>query len=88
MIHSMWRETGKPMPIAIALGVEPAIPILAGGMPLPARLSEADFVGAYFGEPVDVVPCETLELSVPASAEIVVEGYVLANRQGSGRTHK
>ena len=51
MILSQWRDRGEDMPIAIALGVEPALPFLAGGMPLPEEFSEADFVGAYFGEP-------------------------------------
>lgn len=76
MVHSMWKEIGQPMPIAIALGVEPALPFLAGGMPLPARMSEADFVGAYFGEPVEVIKCESIALEAPASAEIIVEGLV------------
>jgi UbiD family decarboxylase len=76
MIHAKWRELDRPMPIAIALGVEPALPFLAGGMPLPSRVDEADLVGAYFGEAVDVVRCESVEMDVPASAEIVVEGLV------------
>jgi hypothetical protein len=33
-------------------------------------------MGAYFGEPIDVVACQTIDLQVPASAEIVIEGYV------------
>jgi UbiD family decarboxylase len=81
MIHSMWRDLGQPMPIAIALGVEPALPFLAGGMPLPTRVSEGDFAGAYFGEPIEVVPCETVDLLVPASSEIVVEGFVSASEK-------
>jgi UbiD family decarboxylase len=76
MILSEWRDRGEDMPIAIALGVEPALPFLAGGMPLPEEISEADFVGAYFGEPLELVQCETLDLLVPASAEIVIEGRV------------
>jgi len=78
MIHSMWREERRPMPVAIALGVEPAVLFLAGGMPLPSRVSEADFVGAYFGTPIEVVRCETVDLPAPASAEIIVEGFVSA----------
>jgi UbiD family decarboxylase len=76
MILSMWRDIDRPMPIAIALGVEPALPFLAGGMPLAARVNEGDFAGAYLDEPVDVVACKTVDLVVPASAEIVVEGLV------------
>jgi 4-hydroxy-3-polyprenylbenzoate decarboxylase len=75
MVRQTWTDIGKPMPFALALGVEPFIPYV-GGMPLPAHVSEGDFVGAYFGEPVDVVQCETVDLQVPATAEIVIEGHV------------
>ena len=45
-------------------------------MPLPEYFNERDFVGAYFGEPIEVVKCETVDLEVPATAEIVVEGHI------------
>jgi 4-hydroxy-3-polyprenylbenzoate decarboxylase len=73
VIHSMWRKLGQDMPFAVAMGVEPAIPF-AAGMPLPEGVSEGDFIGAYLGEPVDVVRCETVDLEVPATSEIVIEG--------------
>jgi UbiD family decarboxylase len=75
MVHKAWADLGQPMPFALVLGAEPFLPFV-GGMPLPANFDEADFVGGYFGEPVDVVPCETVDLQVPATAEIVVEGYL------------
>ena len=75
MIHKLWKDQGKPMPFALALGVEPFLPFV-GGMPLPAYANEADYAGAYFGEPIDVVPCETVDLHVPATAEIVIEGML------------
>src|ERR1700739_4821836 len=59
----------------MAMGVEPAIPFV-GGMPLPEAVNEADFIGAYLGEPVDVVRCETVDLEVPATAEIAIEGHL------------
>ena len=73
VVHAMWRQRGEDMPFAIAMGVEPAIPF-AAGMPLPEGVSEADFIGAYLGEPIEVVPCETVDLEVPATSEIVIEG--------------
>jgi UbiD family decarboxylase len=73
VIHAMWRERGEDMPVAVAIGVEPVIPFV-GGMPLPEGVSEADFIGAYLGEPVEVVRCESVDLDVPATAEIVIEG--------------
>jgi 4-hydroxy-3-polyprenylbenzoate decarboxylase len=43
-------------------------------MPLPENVDEAGFLGGYLGEPVDVVDCETVDLQVPATSEIVLEG--------------
>ena len=42
-------------------------------MPLADGVNEADFIGAYLGEPLEVVNCETVDLQVPATAEIVIE---------------
>jgi UbiD family decarboxylase len=75
MIHNMWKELGKPMPFALALGVEPVIPFVSS-MELPAYLNEADYIGGYLGEPIDVVLCETVDLYVPATSEIVIEGFL------------
>ena len=74
-VHGMWKALGKPMPFAMFQGGPPFIPFVSG-MPLPAGVSEADYMGAYFGRPVDVVRCETVPLDVPATAEIVVEGFL------------
>jgi 4-hydroxy-3-polyprenylbenzoate decarboxylase len=78
IIFARWRALGRPMPFALALGTEPAIPFVSG-MPLDADVAEADFIGGYFGEPVDVVDCETVALQVPATSEIVLEGTVSVN---------
>lgn len=67
MVRQQWTELGKDMPFALVLGAEPFVPFV-GGIPLPEYFNESDFVGAYFGETVD--------LEVPASAEIIIEGYV------------
>jgi len=75
IIKALWEQRGEPMPIAVALGVEPALPYV-GGMPLPEGADESHYLGAYFGEPLDVVPAETVDLLVPATAEIVIEGHV------------
>ena len=63
------------MPIALALGVEPGLPFV-GGMPLPEGADESHFLGALFGEGIEVVPAETVDLMVPATAEIVIEGHI------------
>ena len=75
MIHEMWKEQGKDMPFALCLGVEPAISFVSG-MPLPKFVNESDYLGGYLGEALDVVACETVNLEVPATSEIVIEGYL------------
>jgi 4-hydroxy-3-polyprenylbenzoate decarboxylase len=75
MIYKLWRELGKPMPFALVQGAEPAA-LFVGGMALPERVDEADYLGGLFGEPVELVRCKTVDLEVPATAEIVVEGHV------------
>ena len=75
MIHNMWREHGRPTPWAMVLGAPPAA-LAAAGMPLPAQVDEDGYVGALTGSPVEVVPAETNDLSVPATAEIVLEGHI------------
>ncbi|MCM6775485.1 UbiD family decarboxylase [Nocardia sp. CDC159] len=76
MIHKKWIDKGEPMPFALAQGGEPIIPLISG-MSLPYGVAEADFIGGYWGEPLEVVKCKTVDLYVPAEAEIVVEGFVL-----------
>ena len=71
-----WQQGGKPeMPIAVAIGWEPTLGF-CGGSPVPKGLCEYDVMGAIRGEPVDLVKCETVDLYVPASAEIVIEGWL------------
>ena len=61
--------------VAVAIGADP-VTCLAGILPIPPDLDEMMFAGFLRREPVDLVPCETVGLEVPASAEIVLEGYV------------
>ncbi|GGB23457.1 UbiD-like decarboxylase [Flexivirga endophytica] len=75
IIRSQWTAIGEPMPIALAIGVEPGLP-LVGGMPLPEGADESHYLGALFGEGIEVVPAETVDLPVPATAEIVIEGHI------------
>ena len=71
-----WRAKGaKEMPIAVAIGWEPSMGFCAGS-PVPKGICEYDVMGAIRGEPVDLVKCETNDLYVPASAEIVIEGML------------
>ena len=65
----------EPMPVAIVYGWHDVLPFCAGS-PFPKNVCEYDMMGALLGRPVDLVACETVPLRVPASAEIVVEGYI------------
>ena len=71
-----WEKTGTPMPAALVMGCEPSI-YLAGVAKVPYGVDELALAGAVSGEPIEVVLCETNELKVPASAEIVIEGEFL-----------
>jgi UbiD family decarboxylase len=70
-----WAVRKEPMPVACVIGWDPIMPFLAGS-PLPSGVCEWDVMGAYRGEPVPLVRCETVDLEVPASAEIVIEGTI------------
>ena len=66
---------GTPFPIAVALGADPAT-ILGAVTPVPDTLSEYQFAGLLRGGRTEIVRCLTHDLQVPASAEIVLEGFI------------
>lgn len=72
-----WQEThpGEPFPISVALGADPAT-ILAAVTPVPDTLSEYAFAGLLRGSKTEVAKSQTNDLQVPASAEIVLEGFL------------
>jgi len=69
------QEQGKPMEVAIALGGDP-VSIYSGSAPLPPGIDEMVFAGWLRGSGVPMVACKTVDLEVPAEAEIVLEGLV------------
>ena len=68
------RPSGK-MEVAVAIGTDPAVTFSAI-VPAPPEVEEYLIAGFLRGAPVDLVKCETVDLEVPASSEIVLEGYV------------
>jgi 4-hydroxy-3-polyprenylbenzoate decarboxylase len=66
---------GKPYPVAVALGADPAT-ILGAVTPVPDSLSEYAFAGLLRGGRTELVQCGLSDLQVPASAEIVLEGFI------------
>lgn len=69
------KNPGKPYPVAIALGADPAT-TLGAVTPVPDSLSEYAFAGLLRGEKTSVVQCIGSDLQVPATAEIILEGYL------------
>jgi len=70
-----YEKEGRRMEVAVALGCDPAT-VFSAVAPLPPGLSELLFAGFLRGEGVPLVPARTVDLLVPADAEIVLEGYV------------
>ena len=73
--YAEYEKAGKRMEIAVALGGDPAI-TYAATAPLPEDFDEMVFAGFLRQAPVEMVQCKTVDLQVPACAEIVLEGYV------------
>ncbi|MEM6552557.1 MAG: UbiD family decarboxylase domain-containing protein [Planctomycetota bacterium] len=70
-----WQKVGKPMPLAIVLGGESVLPYAATA-PLPPGISELIFAGFLNGGSIKLVKCKTIDMHVPANAELVIEGTV------------
>jgi 4-hydroxy-3-polyprenylbenzoate decarboxylase len=69
------EHPGKPFPVAVALGADPAT-ILAAVTPVPDTLPEYGFAGLLRGSRTELARCATSDLQVPATAEIVLEGHI------------
>src|SRR3990172_3828701 len=69
------KALGKDLPMAIVIGSPPALG-LAQVAKVPYELEEYAVAGAIASEPIELVKCESIDLEVPAHAEIVLEGYV------------
>ena len=77
-IYSHWlkyKERGEKMPAAVVLGAPPAVTFVSA-QKIPEALDELEVAGALVGSPINVVKAVTVDLLVPAEAEIVVEGYI------------
>ena len=70
-----WAARGERMPVAAVIGCDPAT-VLAGLAPVPEGISNFVFSSFLRGEPLELVRAKTIDLEVPAQAEIVLEGYV------------
>jgi len=67
---------GRPLPCAIALGLHPLVSM--GSLAYPAAdVGKFEVVGGLFGAPLEIADCASIDLQVPAAAEIVIEGEIL-----------
>src|SRR5438132_539689 len=72
------QSPGEPFPVAVALGADPAT-MLGAVTPVPDTLSEYQFAGLLRGSRTEIVKCMSHDLRVPATAEIVLEGFIRAD---------
>ncbi|HTZ62227.1 MAG TPA: menaquinone biosynthesis decarboxylase [Thermoplasmata archaeon] len=73
--YRKWAARGERMPVAIVIGADPAT-VFSGLAPVPEGISNFVFAGFLRSEPVELVRARSIDLEVPAQAEIVLEGYV------------
>ena len=83
-IHADYEEHGEPTPVAIVIGHHPAF-YLSSVAKVPGPGGEMELCGSLMSEPLEVIRGETVDMPVPAHAEIVIEGYIQpAKRQYEG----
>jgi 4-hydroxy-3-polyprenylbenzoate decarboxylase len=72
---ALGKQNGSRLEVAVAIGTDPATTFSAI-VPAPPEVEEFLIAGFLRGKPVEIVKCETVDLEVPASSEIILEGYV------------
>ena len=75
-IYQKYQERNEPMPVAMVVGAHPAI-YYASGFTSSYGLDELEIAGSLLDDPIRLVKCETIDIEVPADAEMVIEGEVL-----------
>ncbi len=68
---------GENLEVAVVLGAHPAVH-LAAAAKVAMEVDELEIAGGFLGRPIDLVKCKTIDVEVPANAEIVIEGEILA----------
>ena len=69
------EKEGRPLPMAVAIGVSEAV-VIAAGAAYPDGMDEYHLAGGLQQEAVHLIPCQTVNLEVPAQSEIVIEGLI------------
>ncbi len=78
--HRRAEEAGRPLEVAVVLGVPPAVSLGSIAFP-PADAGKFGIIGSLLGEPLEIARCRTVDLDVPRWAEIVIEGQILATER-------
>lgn len=73
--YRRYSRRGEDMPVAVVIGADP-VTVFSGVAPVPEGISKFAFAGLMRGSPVEMTKCETIDLEVPAEAELVLEGFV------------
>jgi 4-hydroxy-3-polyprenylbenzoate decarboxylase len=73
--YRKWAARGEKMPVAAVIGIDPAT-VVSGLSPVPEGISNFVFASFLRSEPLELVKATSIDLEVPAQAEIVLEGYV------------
>ena len=75
LIFQKYKKLNQNMPIAVVLGADPIF-MFASESGIPYEQNEFEYAGTLLGQPYKVVQCKTVDLYVPAKAEIVLEGHI------------
>jgi len=75
-IYKMYQARKEPMPAAVVIGAHPAL-YYAAGFTSSYGLDEIEVAGGLLEDPIRLVKCETIDIEVPADAELVIEGEIL-----------
>ena len=74
-----WWDAGKPAPVAAVYGLDPLL-FLISSTSFPKDVSEYEFAGGINGSPIEVFKSDVTGLTLPAHAEIIVEGFSLSRQ--------
>lgn len=77
--HRRAEERGQALPAAVTLGIHPLHYMGSMAYAYPPQVRKFEIIGGLFGEPYQLARCGVGDLEVPAGAEIVIEGEILAN---------
>lgn len=81
--RAAYARQGRRTPTAIVIGADPVVSAAAAA-PFPDGVDELEMAGALRGAPIEMMPAKTIDLDVPASAEIVLEGELLDETHSDG----